>query len=54
MVPLPRLPINTGESTDARGTIFFLRKRGTNRGGKILEKNRKQRRENRKQGGEFI
>jgi len=37
--PLPRLPINTGERTEpgGRGTIF-LRKRGTNWGGKILEK----------------
>jgi hypothetical protein len=43
-----------GEHRNWIGGRFFFRKRGTNQGGKILEKNRKQRRENRKQGGEFI
>jgi len=35
--PLPRLPINTGESTETKGGDDFLRKRGTNRGGNFGE-----------------
>jgi hypothetical protein len=40
MVPLSRLPINTGESTGSMGGRFFEKERNT-RGGKILEKERR-------------
>jgi len=50
MVPLPRLPINTGESIETRGDDF-LRKRGTPGGknfggGKVLKREKRRTFEN--------
>jgi hypothetical protein len=48
MVPLPRLPINTGESTSAGG-IFFEKERNKP-GGNFLESRGKQAAETKKKG----